>query len=574
MTAADRPAVKQTAFERLTREYLDHYFAAEPIEATEAGDHRFDDRLPDYSYKAVQAEIAALGSFRGRLKAIAPASLSRDDQQDRAILLNEIERRIFDLDTLRVWETNPLLYARVAGGGVRSLLSRDFAPYPDRLRAAIARMHAIPAFLQAGKANLLNPSLVRTETAKRQNQGAIQFFEKDIGVFLADAPPDLAAEAQQASADAAIALYDYQAFLDDELGLRSHGEFRLGERLFKRKLQLAFCDTVDADALYGQAMEEFGRVRDEISRLANGLHGEIYPSHVHGRETETVRQAIIREVFLAIAADRTSPENLLDACRGDVDSLLAFVRGADLLDLSDLPPLAVEWTPAFSQGVAVAGLDAPGPLDRAQRSFFYVAPVPADWLPQQTDSYLREYNLAMLRMLSIHEAVPGHYVQLVKANRHPSVVRSLFGNGPMIEGWAVYCERMTLDAGYGGGDPRLRLQQLKLYLRTVANAILDYRIHVMGISEKQAMDLLVKGAYQEESEARGKWTRARLGAVQLSTYFGGYQGIVALEAAYREKRGDAFSRKEFNEALLGWGSPPLWVLWENLMGEGAPVGKE
>jgi len=174
------------------------------------------------------------------------------------------------------------------------------------------------------------------------------------------------------------------------------------------------------------------------------------------------------------------------------------------------------------------------------------------------------------RCASLHEAVPGHYVQLVKSNRHSSIVRSVFANGPMVEGWAVYGEHWMLEAGYGAGDRRLHLQQRKLYLRTVVNAILDYRIHVMDISEKQAIDLLVGGAYQEESEARGKLTRARLGAAQLSTYLGGYLAIRELEAAYREERGTGFRRKEFNEALLASGSPPVWALRENLLGDGAP----
>ena len=568
--AAAQPTSSERAFERFTREYLDHYFAAEPVAATEAGDHRFDARLPDYSRKAIDAEIASLAAFRTRLAKIVPEKLPREVRQDRAILMNEIEKRLFSLETLRVWERNPLVYTRVIGDGIRTLLARDFAPGPDRVRSAIERMKAIPAVLDAGKANLINPPRVHAETALRQNEGAIEFFEKDVPAAIDSLAPELAADGKRVAKEAADALRAYQWFLEEELVLRSNGAYSIGYAAFRRRIELAFCEPVDPDSIYMRAEEEFELVREEIYRLAVPIHDEVFPAHVHGTHTAVVRNAIVREALGAAAVDRLQPEELLSICRTEVDSLLAFVRSKDLVELGDLPPLSIEWTPAFSRGVAVAGLDAPGPLDEGQRSFFFVAPVPASWTPLQVDSYLREYNREMLRILSIHEAVPGHYVQLVRSNRHGSLVRSIFTNGPMVEGWAVYGEHWMLDAGYGGGDPRLRLQQLKLYLRTVANAILDYRVHVMNISEQEAMDLLVDGAYQEESEARGKWTRARLGAGQLSTYFGGYLAIRDLETAYRESKGDAFRQKDFNEALLASGSPPVWALRENLLGTGTP----
>jgi uncharacterized protein (DUF885 family) len=416
----------------------------------------------------------------------------------------------------------------------------------------------------------MDPPRVHLETARLQNQGAIAFIEDEVPALAAGAPADLRAEVKAAADGAGVVLRAYQRFLDEDLGLRAHGDYRLGSVNYRRKLQLILNAPVDPDEFYFRALDEFNRISADMCALALELHDGIYPDHSHGARTSDVQRLIVREVLHHIAQDRPAPDGLLAACRASVDSLTRFVKAKDLLSLEGLPPLAVEWTPPFARGVAVAGLDAPGPLDAGRSAFFHVSPVPADWSPQQVDSYLREYNHSMLEILSLHEAMPGHYVQLARANRFPSPVRAVFGNGAMIEGWAVYAERMMLDAGYGGGDRRLRLLQLKFYLRTVLNALLDQRVHVMGIEEGDAMDLLVERGFQEESEARGKWTRARVTSVQLSTYLAGYFEIADLEAAMRAAEGDTFDLKEFHEAVLGHGSPPVRFIRESLLGEGTP----
>jgi uncharacterized protein (DUF885 family) len=233
--------------------------------------------------------------------------------------------------------------------------------------------------------------------------------------------------------------------------------------------------------------------------------------------------------------------------------------------LTGINPLEVDWTPEFSRGVAVAGLDSPGPLDKNLKSFYRVSPVPEDWTDEQVESYLREYNNYMLKDLCIHEAMPGHYVQGFYDNQFPSLIRTIFGNGPFIEGWAMYSERMMINAGYLDYDPRMELTQLKMYLRAAINAILDAKIHAGGMTKEEAIELMIGEGFQERSEAEGKWVRASLTSTQLSTYFVGFQEVLDLEKAYREKVEENFSQKEFNRKLLSYGSPPVRFLREIIL---------
>jgi hypothetical protein len=299
--------------------------------------------------------------------------------------------------------------------------------------------------------------------------------------------------------------------------------------------------------------------------LAQPLHEKMFPGRQLGETGKELENVVIKEVLGEIARDHPKKDELLAVCRRNLKELEEFVREKDLVDLTGINPLEVDWTPEFSRGVAVAGLDSPGPLDKDQKSFYRVSPIPDDWTKEQEESYLREYNHYMLKDLSVHEAMPGHYVQLFYANQFPSMVRSIFGSGPFIEGWAVYSERMMVHAGYMNYDPRMELTQLKMYVRAVINAILDAKIHTGDMTKEEAIRLMVEEGFQERSEAEGKWVRASLTSTQLSTYFVGFQEIMDLERAYREKVGDDFSQKEFNHKLLSYGSPPVRFLREIIL---------
>jgi uncharacterized protein (DUF885 family) len=418
--------------------------------------------------------------------------------------------------------------------------------------------------VRQAKANLKNPSEIRTRTAIRQNKGNINLIKNDLARVLERLP------AWKDTLDHPMkigigTLEDYQTFLEDDLLPRSTGEFRLGKKLFAKKLRLTLHSDLASDEIVRRAEAELARVRKRMFELAAPLHEKMFPGRQLKETGKELEAVVIREVLGEIAKDHPRKDELLAVCRNDLKELEEFVREKDLIDLTGINPLEVDWTPEFSRGVAVAGLDSPGPLDKDQQSFYRVSPIPDDWTEEQEESFLREYNNYMLKDLSIHEAMPGHYVQLFYANQFPSMVRSIFGSGTFIEGWAVYSERMMVHAGYMDYDPRMELTQLKMYVRAVINAILDANIHAGEMTEEEAIKMMVEEGFQERSEAEGKWIRACLTSAQLSTYFVGYQEVSDLEKACREKMGENFSLKEFHHKLLSYGSPPVRFLREIIL---------
>ena len=560
----ERKEMEDHTFQQLVNEFLDGFYQVHPVWATYIGDHRYDHLIDDYSTEAVQDEILRLRLFAEKMKSIDTLKLNSTNKVDFKILENEIDYQLLRYEELRPFENSPLLYTRLMGSSINSLITRDYAPLRDRLTAAMYRLRRLPAVVRQAKANLKNPSEIQTRTAMRQNKGNINLIKNDLARVLERLP------AWKDTLDHPMkigigTLEDYQTFLEEDLLPRSTGEFRLGEELFAKKLRLTLHSDLASDEIVRRAEAELARVRKRMFELAQPLHEKMFPGRQLEEAGKELESLVIKEVLGEIAKDHPRKDELLAVCRGDLKELEEFVREKDLIDLTGINPLEVNWTPEFSRGVAVAGLDSPGPLDKDQQSFYRVSPVPDDWTEAQEESYLREYNNYMLKDLSIHEAMPGHYVQLFYANRFPSMIRAIFGSGTFIEGWAVYTERMMVHAGYMDYDPRMELTQLKMYVRAVINAILDAKIHAGEMTKEEAIKMMVEEGFQERSEAEGKWIRACLTSTQLSTYFVGYQEVSDLEKAYREKMGENFSLKEFHHKLLSYGSPPVRFLREIIL---------
>jgi uncharacterized protein (DUF885 family) len=559
-----RKGAEDKKFKTLVDEFLDAYFKASPVSATYIGEHKYDSLLDDFSLEAIQSEQRQLKQFLEKMATIDTTKLNDTNRVDFKILENEISSQLLQSEELKPWEKSPVMYNYVVGGAINSLITRDFAPWNERLRNVLSRLKQIPRLLEQAQANLKEPSEIATNTAIRQNRGTIELIKNELPKVLEEAPDlkdSLVAESQKV----VLALENYQKFLENDLLPRSKGDFRLGKDLFEKKLKYTLQSDLSSEEIVTRAEQEFTRVRKRMFDIASPLHDKLFPTHKHKETGDQLESVIIKEVLDEIAKDHPQKDELLAACRQIMKELEDFVKEKDLVDLTGINPLDVEWEPEFSRGVAIAGLDAPGPLDKNQKSFYRVSPIPDDWTKEQVESYLREYNNYMLRDLSIHEAMPGHYVQLFYANQYPSLVSSIFGNGAFIEGWAVYSERMMVNAGYMNFDPRFELQQLKMYLRTVINSILDAKIHVGNMTREDAIKLMTEGGFQEMSEAEGKWVRACLTSTQLSTYFVGIQEILDLEKAYKEKVGEKFSQKEFNQKLLSHGAPPVRFLREIIL---------
>jgi len=424
----------------------------------------------------------------------------------------------------------------------------------------------IPGLLEQAKANLKNPPEIFTQTVIKQNRGIVNLIKNDL-VKAAEEVPSLKDSIVIESEKAVAALEDYQNFLEKDLLPRSKGDFQLGERLYKKKLRFTLDTDMESEEIVKRAESEFKAVKKEMYQTALPLHQEFFPEHNHKETGEKLEAIIVKEILDEIAKDNSAGEDLVDVCREILNELTQFVKEKDLIDLSGINPLTVDWEPEFSRGVAIAGLDSPGPLDKGMESYYRVSPIPDDWTQEEAESFLREYNNWMLIELSVHEAMPGHYVQGYYANQCPSIIRSVFGSGPFVEGWAKFSEWMMVDQGFKNSNPRLKLMRLKMYLRGVTNAILDAKLHTGRMTDEEALKLMIQGAFQEESEARGKLVRAKLTSTQLSTYFVGFQEVFNLYQEYRKRKGESFSLKEFNQKLLSHGSPPVKYLREIILEE-------
>ena len=545
-------------FEALAVRYLDEMPALSPITATRLGDHRFDGDLDRVTPEARTAEAAFYRGVLEELAAIDRDDLSRAARVDAGLLEHEARYAIWRLEELRDWAWDPLVYTGLAGSAIYALMAREFAPLEERLADATRRLEAMPRFLAEVRATL-EPSRVppvHAETAIAQNRGVLTVIDAMV-LPAADALDADARRRLDAAVDGArAAIGEHQVWLEEALLPAAAGDFRLGRELYERKLAFALNSPLGRAEVRERAEREYQRVRGEMYEVAKAVYAERYPyTQFPDTPTEHFRQAVIRSA-LEVAYDAL-PERgeIVEVVKRQLAQTTAFVREKNLVRVPE-EPIEIIVMPEFQRGIAVAYLDPPGPLDKGQKTFYAVAPLPEDWNEEQVESFLREYNLYSLQDLTIHEAMPGHYLQLAHANEYPSVLRSVLSSGPFIEGWAVYAERLMIDQGYLGGDPLMRLINLKWYLRAVVNAILDQAIHVDGMTRDEAMRLMVEGAFQEESEAAGKWTRARLTSAQLSTYFVGYQEHADLRREMEARQGDDFRLRRYHDRLLSFGSPP------------------
>jgi uncharacterized protein (DUF885 family) len=542
-------------FVRLAGDYLDDRAERHPVLATGLGDHRFDDRLPDPTAAALADERRALDRWAAGLDALDAGSLSAEHRVDAAIMADSVARRIFELDELREHTWNPL--PANPGKAIYLLLARDFAPLPDRLASVAARLAEIPHTLAEARRQLGPMPRVHLETAIGQFDGTIALVSKEIVAALEDAPAS--APRIGAVRPAALeALAEHRAWLGARLDEAAPGpdgdrDPRIGPERFARKLSLNLSAAADADAILARAQADLDLVSEQIAELAAELAGpgSSGPSGV-------------RRVLDRLAEDVPDAATILGFCLDALTAQTAFVTERRLISVFD-DPVEVIAMPEIDRGVSIAYCDSPGPLESAPLpTFIAVSPAPADWPAQRVASFYREYNRHMVHDLVVHEAMPGHYLQLQHSRRFAgsgTAIRAVLRSGAFTEGWAVYAERIMAEQGYpGNGDPRtVRMQQLKMQLRTIINAILDARIHGHGMTEAEAMTLMTGRGHQEEGEAAGKWRRALLTSAQLSTYYVGYTEVSDLARDLRAAdpgRGD----REIHDAMLAHGSPPVRLL--------------
>ncbi len=581
---------------------LARFAALHPVAATATGIHDHDGEWDGFGPAADARVIAWVDEETARLKRIPEADLDRDDRADRDLALATLAGIRFERTEIRTTAWDPLNIVATVGGGLFPLIARTFGSREQRTRDLAARLNGLPQLLDeavdalvgvpamsvsaddgaprrrgatAPSGELSLParpiSRLHTETAIAQAEGIAELAEMGVEAY--------GGELRAAADVARTAAARFVQRLRDEVLPRSDGEGRYGAVRYDRALRHTLFGSHDRAAVGAAAAVEFTAVRERMISIAR----EIAPRWIGEGEAGRLQsdpQHLVGAVLHAIGGEHSAAADLLDRCREETARCEAFVKRTGLIDLPK-EPLQITWTPRFLRAYGGAFLDSPGPLDKGEMSFFYVTPPPDDATPEQVESMLREDNDRMLALLAIHEAIPGHYLQLAAANETDRPLRAAFGSGVFAEGWAVYVTQVMLDEGFGDGDKALELIHWKFYLRCVANALLDVGIHADGRDEAWALNLMVGESWQEESEAKAKYLRARLTATQLPTYFIGSVGCWELEDRARAAASGVpggntglpgnrpatagFSRPAHLRAMLQHGTPPIPLL-ERLMG--------
>jgi uncharacterized protein (DUF885 family) len=567
--AASSATAADARFADLSKRWLDGWMRLNPVSATQLGDHRFDTEVDDLSPDGRQKAIAFSTQLLADLDAMDTGTLTRENQVDASILRNQLRSDIWNLQTFQGWAWDPQVYSGLAGGAIYNLMARDFAPLPDRLKTATTRMEKIPSIFAQMRANL-DPARVpriHAETVAKQNAGVLSLVDEFITPNASKLSGDERARLDAAVANLRKAVAEQQVWLDKTLVPNAKGDFRIGQKLYDEKLRFSLDSTLSRAEIRQRAQAELERVRAEMYDIARTvLKDKPKAPATPDAPTDAQRQQAIEAALELAYAEHPARDQVVPAAKQALADATAFVRAKNLVTVPD-DPVKVILMPEFQRGVAVAYCDSPGPLDKGLDTYFAISPIPDDWTAQQTESFLREYNSRMIQLLTIHEAMPGHYLEGAHSAQFPSVLRAVLRSGLFAEGWAVYTERMVTDAGFDDGDPLFKLVQRKFYLRTIANALLDQGVHVDGWSREQAMHLMTHDAFQQEREAAGKWVRAQLSSAQLPTYFIGVQEQFDLRRAMEEKLGDRFDLKAYNDQVLAYGAPPVRYVRELMLDE-------
>ena len=546
-------------FLELSKSYLDRFTALSPVYATYLGDHRYDGELDEVGAESRARTKAFSREYLELLKALPREHLSQANQIDAALLEHDLRKTLWRLDVLEEWAWNPLGYTDLCGRAIYSLMARDFAPIAKRLSSAADRLEKLPRLLEQVRGTLVAKRVpkIHAETAVKQNKGVLSILDNMVVPNLGKLEKAERGRLEAAMKTARAAVDKHQEWLEKEVLPQASGDFRIGKELFDKKLAFTLNSPLSRAEIRKRAESELKRVREQMYEISKGVHLKKHPQYQFpAQPDEAHKQETIQGALELAYADKPARDAVVKTAKESLVDIEAFVRKRDLITIPD-DPIEIIIMPEFERGVSVAYCDSPGALDVGQKTFYAVAPLPDDWTDKQVDSFLREYNRRSIHNLSVHEAIPGHFLQLAHSNRYPSLLRAVLSSGVFIEGWAVYTEQMLADEGYMNADPLMKLITLKWYLRGIANSIIDQAIHAGDMSRQEAMHLMTVTTFQEEREAAGKWIRAQLTSTQLSTYFVGYQEHRDLRAEVEKKRGDAFNLKKYHDQVISYGSPPV-----------------
>lgn len=553
----------------LSSEFVYSTLAFSPSQATSAGLHehngqKLDEKLDDISAEGLDKQRRFYKKFQERLAALKTDKLNAEERADLSILQDQTALALLDLDEIHSYSHNPTVYVETLGNALFNPFVLEYAAKPVRIQHIIARLQQVPIYLDHAKSNLMSAPDIWTKVAIEENQGNIDLVGK---VIREQVPADLSEAYGRASRPALEAMQKFQDYLKNSLSGRNRAEWRLGQQKYTRKFRHALASGVEADSALADAETDLLRVRKRMLDLALPLHAKIAPGHRDHADLEMAAREtqVVGEVLAKIAEQHATPESYMQDARRDLEEARAFVAQKRILTLPPRANLQVIPTPEFMRGIySVGGFNSAPALEPQLGAFYWITTIPPSWTKERVESKLREYNFYKLKLLTIHEAMPGHYVQMEYANEvQPPVrrlLRSVFGNGPYFEGWGQYSTQAMLDEGYMDRAPEMALTFAKEELRVIANLILDVRLQMLNMTDQEAMDLMQNQTFQEKEEASGKLQRAKLSSAQLPMYYLGWRGWLKVRDDYKRAKGASYSLAGFHDSALREGAVPLPVL--------------
>jgi uncharacterized protein (DUF885 family) len=533
-------------FSKLTEDFVYGSLALSPVSATQAGYHehdgvRLDDRLDDFSPAGIEKERKFYAGFHDRLAAIDPRSLSVEDRADYQIIQNAIDLSLLDLREIQGYRHNPTIYVELVGNALFNPFVLEYAPLDARYGQIIQRLSGVPTLMEQAKKNLIDSPEVWNRVAREENNGNIDLIDKTLRERV---PANRKQDFEKAAGPAMDSLRAFNAYLKDDLSKKT-SDWRLGKERYAKKFAFTLVAGKTPEQVLSEAEAALQDTREKMAKLAAPLS--------------------VRDALDEIAKQHTTPDAFMDEAQKDLAEATAFVKEKHLVTLPARNNLRVIPTPEFMRGIyGVAGFNPAPALEPQLGAFYWVTPIPKDWPQVRIDSKLREYNRYGLMQISIHEAMPGHYVQFeVADNLEPKsrrALRNIYGNGPYVEGWAFYTQLMMSEQGFMNNSKELWLTYYKQALRAIANAILDIRLQTLGMTDEQAMNLMVNDTFQEKEEATAKLQRAQLSSCQLPMYFVGLRGWLDTREEYKKSKGAAFQLSQFHDAALKESAVPLPAL--------------
>ncbi len=550
------------AFENFKKLFIESIWKNNPDWALALGNHEYEDVLEIPSKENRTKKLEIYKSLSDSLKKYDWKKITPENSVDARLMINYLEEYNWSCYEFKSFEWNPSEYN--VGEGFDLILGNSKSSLEKRLTAINERLKYVPEYYIAAKTNISKPTKEHTELGILQNQGSLEIFEKIIpdSINASKINDELKAELNKHLTQAVSSMKEYISYLTD---LKKHIDkdstltrsFRIGKVLYDKKFRYEMQSSFSVDEIFQKAQDHKKEIHENMMSLTKELWSKYF-----GTEPMPEGLAAVKKMIDTLSVQHCAPDSFIATIKKQMPELVAFIKEKNLLTLDSTKPLQVRETPMYMRGGgAGASINAPGPYDKFASTFYNVTPLDG-YSAEEAESYLREYNNWILQILNIHEAMPGHYAQLVYSNKVDDLIKSIFQNNTMIEGWAVYGERIMLEEGYGNNSPEMWLMYYKWHLRSTLNTILDYSIQCLNMSKQDAIKLMTDEGFQTEAEAQGKWRRATLTQTQLCCYFTGYTEIYALREDQKITLGNDFSLKKFNEKFLSYGSVPVKYIWE------------